>query len=259
MKDSSERFTAVADAYDRFRPGYPSAVLDWLAATTGIAAGARVADLGCGTGIFSRLVAARGLAVVGIDPNPDMLAVARKAGCGPAYVLADATCTGLAGGSVRLVTAAQAFHWFPLEVALAEVDRIVAPGGWACALWNLRVSNPFNDEYDDLLITWSRDYRADLSDLRHDPRAPIVAAALPGAVSVEFPVQEVLRWEAVIGRVRATSFVVHGVADRPAFEERVRKAFERHARGDGTLVWAMRTAAIAWPRRAWPAGLSGSR
>ncbi len=250
MNDSCERFTAVADAYDRFRPGYPSAVLDWIAATTGAAAGARVADLGCGTGIFSRLIAARGFDVVGVDPNPDMLAVARKAGGGPAYTLGEAACTGLASGSVDLVTAAQAFHWFPLEAALAEIDRILSPGGWGCALWNLRVSSPFNDEYDELLRTWSTDYRADLSDLRHDPRAPIVAAALPGAVTVEFPVQEALRWDAVIGRVRSLSYVVHGVADRPAFEERVREAFERHARADRTLVWALRTAAIAWPRRA---------
>jgi SAM-dependent methyltransferase len=249
MKDSSERFTAVADAYDRFRPGYPSAVLDWLVATTDIATGARMADLGCGTGIFSRLVAARGFAVVGIDPNAEMLAVARKAGGGPAYVMARATCTGLVGGSVHLVTAAQAFHWFPREAALAEVDRILAPGGWACALWNLRVSSPFNEEYHDLMRTWSTDYRADLSDLHHDPRAPLVDAALPGAVTVEFPAQEALRWDAVIGRVRSMSYVVHGVADRRAFEERVRQAFERHARADRTLVWAMRTAAIAWPRR----------
>src|ERR687887_1189496 len=102
MRDSAERFSAVADAYHRFRPGYGAAVLDWIAATTGVPAGARVADLGCGTGIFSRLLSGRGYTVIGIDPNRAMLEQARAAGGGPTYLAGEAARTGLADRSVQL-------------------------------------------------------------------------------------------------------------------------------------------------------------
>lgn len=246
MLDPRERFSAVAEAYDRFRPGYPAGALDWIAATTGVRGG-RVADLGCGTGIFSRILAGRGFAVTGVDPNERMLALARQSGGGPTYLAGDATRTGLGDSSVDLVTAAQAFHWFPLEPALAEIDRILAPGGWTCALWNLRTPTRFNEELERLLHTHSTEYDARVSDLLDDPRARLVA--VPGAVSAEVPSEDALSWDMVLGRVSSASYVAHGVADRPGFDRQLRELFERHARPDGALVWAMRTVAIAWPRR----------
>ncbi|HYU16400.1 MAG TPA: methyltransferase domain-containing protein [Candidatus Acidoferrum sp.] len=249
MQDSSERFSAVAEAYQRYRPGYPTAVLDWIARVTGVRAGARVADLGCGTGIFSRLLASRGYTVVGIDPNDAMLAQARAAGGGPTYLAGDATRTGLADRSVELVTSAQAFHWFPLEPTLAELDRILVPGGWTCALWNKRTPSPFNREYEELLRRFSRDYSEKVNDLLHDPRARL-AAAIPGAIRAELAAGDLLTWEAVLGRVRSASYVAHGVDDLAGFERGLRRLYERHARPDGTLEWAMETVTIAWPRPA---------
>src|SRR5262249_3448715 len=111
MVDSRQRFSATADAYHRYRPDYPQALLDWLVAETGVASGARVADIGCGTGISSRFLAARGFRVVGVDANADMLARAVEAGGGPRYVVGEAVATGLPDRSVDLVTAAQSFHW----------------------------------------------------------------------------------------------------------------------------------------------------
>lgn len=261
MPDSRQRFSAVAAAYHRFRPTYPAAVMDWILATTGARPGTRAADLGCGTGIFSRLLAARGLRVTGVEPNPEMLALARDAGGGPTYAAGEAVRTGLADASVDLVTAAQAFHWFPLEATLAELARILVPGGWAAAVWNLRVSSPFNDEYEELLAHHSSEYAANraLSDLHHDPRSRI--ARLPGTVATELPSDELLRWDEVIGRVRSASYVAHGVADRVGLERAVREAYERHRRADGTLVWAMRTVVIAWagsPPAPAPMGQAGA-
>jgi SAM-dependent methyltransferase len=249
MLDSRDRFSAVASAYHRHRPGYGPGVLDWILATTSVPAGAKVADIGCGTGIFSRLLAGRGLDVVGIDPNADMLAMARDAGGGPRYRSGDATGTGLPDASVDLATAAQAFHWFPLEAALSELARILVPGGWIFAVWNQRVSSPFNDEYEDLLLGHSTEYAANraLSDLASDPRARLVG--IPGAVTTEIPADEVLSWDEVIGRVRSASYVAHGMGDRDGFEREVRAAYERHRRPDGMLVWAMRTVAIGWVAR----------
>lgn len=245
-----DRFTAVADAYARFRPSYPDGVLDWIARTSGAAAGARVVDLGCGTGIFSRLLAARGYAVTGVDVNEGMLAHARAAGGGPAYVHAEAHRTGLPAGSADLVTAAQAFHWFPIAEALAEIDRLLAPGGWAVAAWNARTPGGFNDDYEALLRAHSREYREDpaLDELHGDPRADLVAA-LPGALTASVPGGDRIDRETALGRIRSASYVRHGIADLPAFEAEVEEAFDRHADPAGMLEWRMSALAIAWPRR----------
>ena len=64
-----KRFEKVADLYDKYRPGYPDEVVTWF----GLPAGARVLDLGCGTGISARLFAKHGYAVTAIDPNEAML------------------------------------------------------------------------------------------------------------------------------------------------------------------------------------------
>jgi SAM-dependent methyltransferase len=243
IKDSRERFSATAGAYHRHRPGYPDELLPWIVETTGVPQGARVADLGCGTGISSRFLASRGFRVVGVDANEDMLAHARAAGGGPTYAIGEAARTGLPDASVDLVTAAQAFHWFELEPTLAEIRRI-APGGHACAFWNLRLDTPFNAELERMLSDMSTEY-ADRSD-RHDPREPIVAA-VAGAATTEIRHDDVLGWDAVLGRIRSASYVAHGVADVPALERALREAYDRHARPDGTLVWALRTVAVAWP------------
>ena len=246
-----DRFTAVADVYARFRPSYPDGVLDWIARTSGAAAGARVVDLGCGTGIFSRLLAARGYAVTGVDVNQGMLAHASAAGGGPAYVHAEAHRTGLPAGSADLVTAAQAFHWFPIPEALAEIDRLLAPGGWACALWNVRTPGGFNDEYEALLHAHSREYIENpaLDDLHNDPRADLVAA-VPGALTASVPGGDRIDRDTALGRIRSASYVRHGIADLPAFEAQVGEAFDRRADPAGILDWRMNALLIAWPRRA---------
>jgi len=252
MPDPLERFSAVAEAYHRYRPGYPAELVDWIASVSGVRAGARVADLGCGTGIFSRLLASRELAVTGVEPNDAMLAHARATGGGPVYLTGDAAHTGLADASVDLVTAAQAFHWFPLAAALAEIDRILAPGGWACAVWNERRPSGFNDEYEALLHRWSREYAENpsLDELHSEPRRSLIDAAIPGAVTTDLPSGDQIDWETVLGRVRSASYVRHGIGDLPGFERDVREAFGRHAGPDQRLFWRMSAVAIAWPRRA---------
>src|SRR6185295_10044902 len=110
--DSRDRFSATVDLYKKYRPSYPPALIDWLLEVGQLAPGDRVADLGCGTGISTRLLAARGLDVVGIDPNEDMLASARAEGGVATYQRGEAVATGLANASVKMATAAQAFHWF---------------------------------------------------------------------------------------------------------------------------------------------------
>jgi ubiquinone/menaquinone biosynthesis C-methylase UbiE len=87
-----------------------------------------VADVGPGTGIFTRLLLETGARVIGIEPNGPMRAAAERRILGePRFESKNgrAEATGLADASVDLVTAAQAFHWFEPSAARAEFVRIL--------------------------------------------------------------------------------------------------------------------------------------
>ncbi len=70
--DGTARFTGLAEIYARSRPSYPSEAIDFIIAHCSLKAGDLIADIGCGTGISSRLFAERSLSVVGIEPNEEM-------------------------------------------------------------------------------------------------------------------------------------------------------------------------------------------
>ncbi len=74
--DPRHRFSGAAAGYARFRPGYPDALVDRVVTEAGVKSGDPVADVGCGTGIFTRMLAARGLEVTGIDPDPAVMRAA---------------------------------------------------------------------------------------------------------------------------------------------------------------------------------------
>ena len=126
-----ERFSGFADTYDQFRPSAPKMVPEIVGGYLGRRP-RRVVDIGCGTGLSSMIW--KGLAdeVVGVEPNDDMRAVAeRKAEGFPDFHFAKglSNATGLEGESVDVVTISQAFHWMDSDSTLAEVDRVLAPGG----------------------------------------------------------------------------------------------------------------------------------
>ncbi len=235
--DPRARFSDVAGDYALYRPTYPSAAVDWIARRSGVPAGGRIVDLGCGTGISARLFAARGFSVTGVDPNEEMLARARAAGGGPRYVGGEAARTGLPDASADLATAAQAFHWFDLAATQRELRRLLVPSGRCAAFWNVRASTPLFDEYEALLRRLCPEY------LRLPRPAGTIAAleALPGVSRIEradFTQEQSADREAFFGRVRSSSYVAHGVADRAAFDAELGELFERHARGGRvTLVY----------------------
>jgi ubiquinone/menaquinone biosynthesis C-methylase UbiE len=118
-RDPTARFTGLAEVYAQGRPGYPPEAVDFVLATCHLGSGSVVVDVGCGTGISSRLFAARGLRVIGIEPNADMRARASaERGSVVEYHDGRAEATGLPQESADAVLSAQAFHWFEPEPAL---------------------------------------------------------------------------------------------------------------------------------------------
>jgi SAM-dependent methyltransferase len=242
MNDPSRRYAASADHYHRHRPSYPPDLIDWIVATTGAVPPARVVDVGCGTGIATRLLAQRGFDVVGVDPSEDMLAFAREAGHAQ-YVRGDASATGLPASSVDLVTAAQSLHWFDLAAAFEEFRRILRPSGACVAFWNLRAATPLMDEYDRLLQT-SSEY--DIM-VKQDAAAATLRKA-DGVLEcreAEFANGQRLDLQGLIGRAYSSSCVANGVSDRAAFEDALAELFARH-QSEGLVEFRYRTVALCW-------------
>ena len=120
-----------ADVYDLHRPEPPAGLLDLLTLVAQVERPRLVVDLGCGTGLSTRVWAERADEVVGVEPNASMVARARRAtaAANVRYVEAYASETGLAEGAADIVTAVQAFHWMEPQPVLAEAARILRPGG----------------------------------------------------------------------------------------------------------------------------------
>jgi SAM-dependent methyltransferase len=127
-------FGAAAELYDSARPPYPPEAARWMLG----ARRCRVADLGAGTGIFTRLLVALGHDVVAVEPDPGMRARLRERSPEIEVVAGSAEEIPLADASLDAVTAAQSHHWFNHAGAHAEIARVLRPGGVFAPIWNLR-------------------------------------------------------------------------------------------------------------------------
>ncbi len=135
---AAEGFGRGAADYERGRPGYPQAAFDHLIDHLPINPRTRVLDLAAGTGKLTRLLDGTGADVVAVEPVAGMrhqLEVVL-----PDVEVLDGTAEAIPLGdeSVDAVTVAQAFHWFDVDLAMAEIRRVLRPGGGLAMLWNRR-------------------------------------------------------------------------------------------------------------------------
>jgi SAM-dependent methyltransferase len=135
---AAEGYTTTADNYVRGRPDYPPGITDWLRDAMDLHAGIAVVDLGAGTGKFTPRLTATGARVIAIEPVAQMLAKLSAAQPQVEALAGTATAIPLADASVDAVVCAQAFHWFATREALAEIHRVLKPGGKLGMVWNTR-------------------------------------------------------------------------------------------------------------------------
>lgn len=239
-----ERFTGLAVDYSRWRPSYPAAVLDFLARRCSLTAGAVVVDIGCGTGIATRLFAARGCRVLGIEPNADMRTQAETEPCTadipPIYRSGRAEATGLPNALADVVVAAQAFHWFDAPAALQEMYRILRPGGWAVLIWNERnPADPFTAAYGAAFAALPT--TAAIEGQRSQAGQALLTSDLFEEQEVHiFDNQQTLDEQGVLGRAFSTSYAPRDPQGTAALKAALRTAFHQHQR-DGKVVLHYRT------------------
>jgi len=128
----AESFGAVAEDYDRYRPGFPDALLDELAAL-----GTDALDVGCGTGRVARGLARRGLSVLGVELDPRMAAVA--SGHGVRVEVSAFEEWDDAGRRFDLVACGDAWHWIDAKRGSAKVALVLRPGGSFVRFWSLQL------------------------------------------------------------------------------------------------------------------------
>jgi SAM-dependent methyltransferase len=259
MIDPKERFSNRVDDYVRYRPGYPDALVAWLAAQARLGEAARVVDVGSGTGILTRqllaaldgLAAGPGARVTGIEPNRAMRAAAEKVTRDARFESREgsAEATGLPDASADLVVAAQAFHWFDPPRARAEFARILKPAGIVALVWNQRRDTPLNRDYEDMLERFAPDY----ASVRESDRASegkirsFFAPVSPRRAM--FDNEQRFDEAGIQGRLLSSSYCpVAGDPRHPPIMERLGEIFRAHAR-DGSVAIAYDTVAWCGPLR----------
>jgi SAM-dependent methyltransferase len=257
VKDPRERFTDGVNAYRRYRPDYPGALADWVLNQATLLPGDLVVDVGCGTGITSRLFARRGLCVIGVDPNTAMLAAARKANGEVRYFKGAVEDLPLKDAIGKAAIAGQAFHWFDLDHALAELARVLAPGGACFAFWNIREhSTPFLRQYEQLLVDWCPMYPVASADEAVDRLLAHPSVSEPREIA--FSQIQPLGKDGLLGRAWSSSYVVHGVDDVAGFNTALEQLFDTFNE-DGAIEFRYRTVALAFVPRPKVRGQGGPR
>ena len=134
---AADVFGRSAEEYELGRPAWPSEAVDRLCRELGLGPEARVLDLAAGTGKLTRALAGRFAHVVAVEPDDAMRAVLERGVPGVAAYRGFAEQIPLPDSSFDVVFAAEAFHWFDGDRALAEIGRVLRPRGGLGLLWNV--------------------------------------------------------------------------------------------------------------------------
>jgi SAM-dependent methyltransferase len=216
---ASAGFARSVAAYERGRPGYPPAAVDFLAARLRLGPGRTVVDLAAGTGKLTRPLLAAGADLVAVEPVAEMRAALPA---GARAVEGTAEAIPLATASADAVTVAQAFHWFDGDAALAEIHRVLRPGGALALVWNRRqMDDPLNQAIEELIAP----HRGHTSALRTGAwRAAFERTKLFGPLEERvFPNEQSLDADELVDRIASVSFIA-------ALDEKERTKLLRAAR-----------------------------
>jgi SAM-dependent methyltransferase len=243
-------FGSEAPRYDRTRPSYPAAALEKVLnslTAPGRAGGSiprRFLDVGAGTGKLTALLLDRDAEVVAVDPDPDMLAVLSRRLPRVRALAGRAEDIPLPDGSVDVVVAGQAYHWFTRPDADREIARVLRPGGVVGLLWNI----------PDRSVEWVAElYRAtrkprlpglrDFDPLDTELFGPLEQAAVPSE-------HQLAGSDGLHDLVHTWSWVITQSRDeQDAIDQRLRILIGRHAELQGPVVRFLQRTEVFWQHR----------
>ena len=235
----TERFSGRVDAYSRYRPRFPQAILAFLREHHALPADAVVADIGAGTGMLAEIFLEAGHRVLAVEPNREMLA-----GCAllaeqyPAFRIVEgsAESTTLAAESVDLIAVGRAMHWFDWPRAHREFQRILKPEGRVLIATNGHrdSGSPVSEQLSDVL----RRHRTDSfeSDVRRHFEKKL-NGFLDAATwhRTRLPHTMTMSFDTLVGYAQSLSAIPHpGQAGYEAMVAELRDLFGRYQQ-DGVV------------------------
>jgi len=243
-RDRAASFGSAAELYDRYRPGYPSALIDALMSGRPSSA----LDVGCGTGKVARALMGRGLPVLGVEPDGRMAEVARRHQV-PVEV-ASFESWEPAGRTYDLLTAGHSWHWVDPAIGLAKAASVVVPGGTVALFWNYHVVE--QAQLADFEAVY-RVHAPELTAVGRDPTGSQDTDPFEGSADFRSLGSATYRWPRVLDADGWTSMLAtfsdHARLEEPrlsALQRALRKAIDRAGglvRSEcGTYVWTARRA-----------------
>lgn len=232
MKTAS-RFDNRVENYVKYRPHYPSEMLEVFQTEMNLQKSSVIADIGSGTGISAKPFLENGNKVIGIEPNKLMRKASKEyLSEFSNFEVLDGTSenTTLNDESVDFIIAAQAFHWFNNKQTATEFRRILRKNGYVALIWNERLldANKFLRDYENLLIEYGTDYE----QIRHDN---IQKKSLENNFDTPFQQKtfsnpQTLDSEGLKGRLLSSSYMPTEEDPRfPEMEKTLKHLFAEHA------------------------------
>lgn len=210
-KDTTEIYTDRAKDYLKYRPGYPCELIEFIDKELELPSNAVIADIGSGTGIFSKLLLQNNKKVYAIEPNDRMRQMAESMldrYVGFNSINATAEKTTLMNQSVDMIIVAQAFHWFDPVSAKQEFSRILKPLHYVSLVWNERCvkGNLFLEELEVVLEKFCPEYKT-ITAYNNTLESVVKSFFLPNPyLKKTFHTYQDLDFEAFKGRILSCSY-----------------------------------------------------
>jgi SAM-dependent methyltransferase len=233
----SELFAGTADYYRRFRPPYPREAFDWIVMRHGLDGRGRLLDCGCGTGTVFSGLAKWFSHTIAMDPDPEMLAVARRTAADErigsiTFALGRAEDIADTVAPLRMAAFGASFHWTDRIAVARHLDRLVEPNGAIVilsptSLWTGRVFE-WKAVVIDAIKRWLGDERR--AGPGTFPARPMHQECLKqtpfcALTEARFVQPHVWKYDGIIGYLYSTSFASRAVlGDKAAnFEKDLRE------------------------------------
>ena len=227
--ENTKVFSSKAEKYARYRWDYSPTSIQTLFDITGLPVDSAAADIGAGTGIFTRHLASRVRQVYAIEPNPKMreIAVRFLSNLPSCQVInGQAEATTIADASVDLITVATAFNWFDPEPTRAEFRRILKPGGWLAKVYNYGTNPELGQALS--IIYPAETGTEPIMKGKNTPFSFYMGHS--NFQTFAFPFTNMQDWEAFLGAVASASFAPDESSPYYAsFERSARQVFDSFA------------------------------